>query len=327
MVGIRPGDTHGVGPLPPWIEVDRLHEMLRRRASAVLARRPVGFPAFAGNAMIARNRHFRRERPEPGRLSRRLTVHDRCIMLPFETADGPANMAMDQALLDVVTERNESAYIRTYGWSVPTLSLGYFQRLDAARAEDRWRTVPIVRRATGGGAIWHEHELTYAVALPAGHPLARQRSRLYRAVHTAIAEMMRERGLDLERRGDRAAAGAEDAPRAWRPVLCFSDHDPEDLILGEFKVVGSAQRRREGAILQHGSILLRAGARTPEHRGVCNFLPFQADPMAWSEIVSARIAQALGLAAGWHDPPPELRRRSREIEQSVYRQDSWNWRR
>jgi lipoate-protein ligase A len=232
-------------------------------------------------------------------------------------------MALDQALLDDMTEPRRSAYIRTYGWSVPTLSLGYFQRLEEARAEDRWGAVPLVRRATGGGAIWHEHELTYAVALSAAHPLAGQNTRLYRAVHAAIAEVLRERGLDLTRRADRMADGNDAVSRVRRPFLCFSDRDPEDLVCGEFKVVGSAQRRRAGAILQHGSILLQGGARTPEHRGVCDFLPLPSDAEAWSEAVSARIAQALGLAAEPRDLPPELRRRGQEIEHAVYRRESW----
>jgi lipoate-protein ligase A len=249
-------------------------------------------------------------------------------VLPYEAADGPANMALDAALLDQVAESHTCSLMRTYGWTVPTLSLGYFQHLAQALADARWRTVPLVRRATGGGAIWHEHELTYALVLSAGHSLARPGTRLYGVVHAAIAEVLRERGLCVERRGKGEPAADKHADaRAPRPFLCFSDHDPEDIVCGEFKVVGSAQRKRAGATLQHGSILLRGANRTPEHRGVCDFRPLPSDPVSWSGPIAERIALALGLAVEPRDPPPELRSRGREIERIVYRQDSWTGRR
>ena len=83
--------------------------------------------------------------------------------------------------------RGGAAYLRTYGWTVPTLSLGYFQQLAVVRRDPRWRSVPIVRRLTGGGAIWHHHELTYALIVPASHPSTRPDTAVYRAVHGAIA--------------------------------------------------------------------------------------------------------------------------------------------
>ena len=76
-----------------------------------------------------------------------------------------------------------TAYLRTYGWTIPTLSLGYFQHLAEVRADPRWSNVPLVRRLTGGGAIWHHHELTYALVVPGEHPLARPSTELYHAVH------------------------------------------------------------------------------------------------------------------------------------------------
>ena len=74
------------------------------------------------------------------------------LVFPFELADGATNMALDEALLDTVARGSEVALLRTYGWSVPTLSLGYFQHLEEAQADPRWRSVPTVRRLSGGGA-------------------------------------------------------------------------------------------------------------------------------------------------------------------------------
>jgi lipoate-protein ligase A len=101
-------------------------------------------------------------------LLQRINVTIPCYQIPYAIAGGPANMALDEALLEWVAGRSDAVFLRTYGWLEPTLTLGYFQSLSEALAEPRWQWVPLVRRATGGGAIWHDYELTYAVALPGG---------------------------------------------------------------------------------------------------------------------------------------------------------------
>ncbi len=142
-----------------------------------------------------------------------------CRILPHEAADGPANMALDEALLDAVAENPDTAYLRTYAWTIPTLSLGYFQRVADVQNDPRWRSVPLVRRLTGGGAIWHHHELTYALILPAGHPRTRPNTALYRAVHAAIAETLAELGVLVDRR---RLIQRRRRRTAMRPFLCFS---------------------------------------------------------------------------------------------------------
>ena len=117
-----------------------------------------------------------------------------CHVLPHETANGPVNMALDEALLERVAGGAGTAFLRTYGWTTPTLSLGYFQRLTEVQADPRFRSVPLVRRLTGGGAIWHHHEVTYALVVAANHPLAHPSTGLYEAVHAAIADALSERG-------------------------------------------------------------------------------------------------------------------------------------
>ena len=211
-----------------------------------------------------------------------------CHVLSYEILGGPVNMALDEALLDRVAGRPEEAYVRTYGWSDPTLSLGYFQPLGQALAEARWRGVPIVRRASGGGAIWHHRELTYAVVLPAHHRLARPSTALYQKVHAAILDVLRGEGLDPHRRADwEPARECRARTSSPSPFLCFTDRDPEDIVADGFKVVGSAQRRRAGAILQHGSILLRRSERTPELRGICDLAEASEDPRLWSGPIRA----------------------------------------
>src|SRR5262249_51091426 len=138
-----------------------------------------------------------------------------CRILPFAVADGPAHMAWDEALLDAVVADPSAAYLRTYGWSVPTLSLGYFQSYAEMEPDPRWRHVPVVRRPTGGGAIWHDQELTYALILPPHHPLARPARELYLALHSAIVAILRSVGVAAGLRGPLSTEN-----RKNRPFLC-----------------------------------------------------------------------------------------------------------
>jgi lipoate-protein ligase A len=243
-----------------------------------------------------------------------------CRILPYEAADGPANMALDEALLDEVAADGRAAYLRCYGWAVPTLSLGYFQRLAEVQADPRWHRVPMVRRFTGGGAIWHHHEVTYALAVPAGHPRARPNTALYRAVHAAIAAILVDRGICAERRGD---AGPRVAFRPQRPILCFTDRDPEDIVSLGSKLVGSAQRRRGGAVLQHGSVLLSRSPPVLELLGICDVADVSGSPESWSHQLLARIPAALDLVPEPIELGDALRSRGRELERATYRNPAW----
>ncbi len=245
-----------------------------------------------------------------------------CWVLPYESAGGPANMALDEALLDAVAAEPSAAWLRTYGWTEPTLSLGYFQRWADAQADPRWRDAPIVRRPTGGGAIWHDHEVTYALVVPENHPLARPSRALYRAVHEAIAALFRSQGLAADRQGE--AVAMESAPR---PFLCFTDRDPEDIVSGGNKVVGSAQRRRSGAVLQHGSVLLARSGATPDLPGAGDLALVPSDVRFWANLFSVQIPAALGLRARSRELPDPVRLRRRTLEHSVYRDPHWTRRR
>src|SRR5207249_2965292 len=85
-------------------------------------------------------------------------------LLPFATADGAHNMAADEVLLE--SAATGAASLRFYGWSEPTLSLGYFQPEVTRQGNPLLAGLPYVRRPTGGMTLVHHHELTYALALP-----------------------------------------------------------------------------------------------------------------------------------------------------------------
>src|SRR4051794_38575411 len=95
-----------------------------------------------------------------------------CRLLPFESADGAGNMAADEVLLQAAAAG--MAGLRFYEWSKATLSLGYFQPAAERLHDVKLAKLPWVRRPTGGEALVHQHELTYALALPAGLPWQRR---------------------------------------------------------------------------------------------------------------------------------------------------------
>jgi len=150
-------------------------------------------------------------------------------------------MAADVALLDDAV-RLGNASLRLYRWDPPTLSIGRNQTLTV-------NDVPVVRRPTGGQAVWHEHELTYAVAAPIATFGSLRNA--YREIHTRIAVALRSLGADAVLAGDRPAVRPSD-----RPTSCFASSVGGEIVVNGRKLVGSAQVRRGGAFLQHGSILL-----------------------------------------------------------------------
>ena len=164
-------------------------------------------------------------------------------------ADGAENMAVDDALLDRARASGECV-VRLYEWARPTLSLGRNQpargHYDLARARDLG--VDFVRRQTGGRAVLHHRELTYSVTGPA--TLLGSLRASYARVNRLLLAALRRLGV--------AAAVAPRTVRAPGPGLapCFDAPGEGELVLGDRKLVGSAQWRDETAFLQHGSILV-----------------------------------------------------------------------
>jgi len=215
-----------------------------------------------------------------------------CLLLVDAPQDGTWNMAVDEALLEAAAERGEACW-RFYAWSEPTLSLGYFQDYADRGQHAASGTCPAVRRLTGGGAILHDAELTYSLLLPSRHPLAGGRDCLYAAVHECLVEALGELGI---------VSGTLRVPSGQRHTecagcnpafLCFHRRAPGDVLLGAHKIAGSAQRRRRGAVLQHGSVLLRRSAAAPELPGLEDLagrpVGRQAIQSVWLQCVGARL--------------------------------------
>ncbi|MEW6682893.1 MAG: lipoate--protein ligase family protein [Nitrospirota bacterium] len=183
------------------------------------------------------------------------------------------NMAVDEALVDSCRRGASGPTLRLYGWDRPAISLGYFQRPDQVVDLDLCRDagVPVVRRTTGGRAVYHRHEVTYSVVAPVPHPCFPPTIRgTYETIGVALEAALVRLGFRVARR-DR---DAERVRQASGSPLCFAATSRNELTLDGKKVVGSAQRRWPTAFLQHGSILLRY-----DPREVSQFFPAEPDAL------------------------------------------------
>ncbi len=184
------------------------------------------------------------------------------ILFNDEPQSGAWNMAVDEVLLESAIAASLPT-LRLYRWQEPTASLGYFQRMSEFLADARFASLPVVRRLSGGGTLIHDRDLTYSLALPATQRLVDHPVELYKLVHDAFITVFQRHGIMIEKRGVSIV-------RKQEPLLCFAREDEHDLVLHGRKVLGSAQRRRRGAILQHGGLIIETSAITPELTGLRN---------------------------------------------------------
>lgn len=279
-----------------------------------------------------------------------------CVVLPYAVADGARNMAVDEAMLELAA--GGSTLLRFYGWEPWCLSLGRHQtapdRLLGRSPDDLRPGVDAVRRPTGGRSVFHGPEITYAFACPArawGGPRA-----VLQTVHRALAEGLRAAGvpLDAVQSGDAEASFA--AVSRVSAASCFRDPAPGELTARGRKLVGSAQCRRRGGVLQHGSILLEDKQRLgdldardtgPDEGAAAGVsgkgpgigLNELLDPVPDPRLIVERLTDSVASAFG--TPAAAAASVSGEIATSasaalfrlaaryerVHRSDTWLWRR
>jgi lipoate-protein ligase A len=237
-------------------------------------------------------------------------------LLPLAAADGATNMAADEAILESASER-AVASLRFYTWDQPTLSLGYFQ---PASDREHLPAVPWVRRSTGGAGILHHRELTYSFALPATPAWKSEEPWICR-LHKLLREVLLDRGVE-----SRVVVCGEEVKRG--EVLCFLHHTAGDLAIGESKVAGSAQRKMRGALLQHGSLLLRKSEFAPQLPGMCDLADRDLfSPEQLAELLTTTFAAATGATIEPGDWTAAERDRTAAIRAAKYAAAEWNERR
>ena len=240
-------------------------------------------------------------------------------------------MALDEALMARARRTGETV-LRVYGWSRPTLSLGRNQRAAGIYHEGLLaeRGVGVVRRPTGGRALLHHREITYSVTAPCddtGAVLA-EYGRINDLLRTALASL----GAPV------VVAAPEGRAAAPSAAPCFAEPAKGELTLGGRKLVGSAQWRERGAMLQHGSILI-----DDDQSSIAEFLRERVLPPP----PPATLRDALGRAPVMAEVGDALFRAVRTLADPYatrletdddlardmtglaerYRDDAWTWRR
>lgn len=266
------------------------------------------------------------------------------LLLEEAPRSGPANMAVDEAIAEGTASGEALPTLRFYRWAPPAVSLGRHQpAADVDEAEIAARGYELVRRSTGGRAILHTDELTYSVAAPADEPrMAGGVMDAYLRLSNGLLSGLEKLGLAAEKAGGHVRAGRDVS------AACFEVPSAYEITAGGRKLMGSAQSRRQGYVLQHGSLPLRGDITRlvdvldlpdPEREHLRRELSARAVTLAEalgvppdSEFVEfARVAGAMaeGFAAGLGlslEPgtltPGELRR-SAELIRTRYADPAW----
>lgn len=170
---------------------------------------------------------------------------------------GPENMAIDEALLLHFDPQSSAPVLRLYGWEPAALSLGRFQKaseeLDLAEIERRG--LPLVRRITGGGAIYHADELTYSIVCsPQQIPPTTSIKDSFRVLTSFLLDFYSRLGLSA---GYAMDIVQQEQRLGQRTAYCFAGKESYDILINGRKIGGNAQRRLKQAIFQHGSVPLR----------------------------------------------------------------------
>ena len=170
-------------------------------------------------------------------------------LLRMGASGGPTNMAVDEALAGLSPDR---ATLRFYTWDAPALSIGYFQRIaEIDLAACHQLGVTLVRRPTGGRAVLHRLDLSYCLVLPLRSPwTAVSIAESYHRINACM-----QRGFEILGMAASIGPGQVWTSSRRSSPFCFSTIADQEVLVGGKKVIGSAQRRFPGALLQQGSIL------------------------------------------------------------------------
>jgi lipoyl(octanoyl) transferase len=258
--------------------------------------------------------------------------------------DAASNMALDEALLVRHEAGATPPTLRVYGWCQPTLSLGYAQNAqqEVDLAACRTQGVAVIRRPTGGRAVLHDQEVTYSVVMPitlADGPYTITEH--YRRIGMALAAALQALGLPVQLARPQVRTAPPHAPAS---PACFAALSRYELSVAGKKMVGSAQKRAQRALLQHGSIplwmdrqrLFQCLRVPPEHRaalvqaaystmGAVNEVAEQPVSLA---TLHAALRQGFGATFGVElvDMPisPEEWRLAQHLRATKYDTDTWN---
>lgn len=257
------------------------------------------------------------------------------------------NMAIDEAILLACSTGQVPPTLRFYGWKPAAMSLGYFQKAhkEVNVSECQQQGVDVVRRLTGGRAVLHDNELTYSVCIPEDHPLIpRSITASYCLISKGLIAGLTKLGIAAVMSASREESGQP--KKEHSSSACFDAPAQYELTVGGRKLAGSAQVRKEGVLLQHGSLLLdfqpeqvaalldvpQAGQRqrlaAMLNKSATSVREILGRSVGWQESCEA-ISAAFGPALGVSLQPEGLTVQERAAAECLvrdkYSQDSWNF--
>ncbi len=246
----------------------------------------------------------------------------RLLLTDFNT--GSWNMAVDEAVLEAVAAGQQLPTLRLYGWLPSAVTIGYFQSLHEEIDADvcKKNNVAVIRRITGGGAVFHDKEITYSFIIPENCGLiVKDILASYKQISQGVIDGLKEFGLDVQ----------------FVPL--------NDLIISDKKVSGNAQTRKQKTILQHGTVLLDVDVRkmfsllkisdekirdkliTHVEDRVTSLKQQLGKTVSFSEVQEALIrgfSNALDVDFVVSPLSAQEQKRAVQIEQEKYAHDSWN---
>ena len=257
-----------------------------------------------------------------------------------DPTSGPMNMALDEAILEAVRNDQVPPTLRFYSWNPPCLSLGYAQPVDDAdRSAIKELGWDLVRRPTGGKAILHTDEITYSISASADHPVFEGGVlSSYKRISLALIAGLERLGMEPELNVARPLEPSSENP------VCFQNPGAFEIAVAGKKLVGSAQLRRSGAVLQHGSLPIQGelgriclALRYPDEHDrkqameqvshhATTIKQVMGESPAWSEMaehLTAGFEQTLQLNLSRLDPSQQEISRSHEILEKRYSHPDW----
>lgn len=269
-------------------------------------------------------------------------------LLDTGLGDAFTNMAVDEAMLEACAAGTASPTLRFYGWSPPAISIGFGQQLGSAIDLDRCHAlgIEVVRRPTGGLAVLHDQEVTYSVVVREDDPrIASGILATYLTISRALV-----RGLSyLDVKADLLPLRRSSLPSDSESPVCFLTPSSYEVAVQGRKLVGSAQRRVQGVILQHGSLPISldldtlfsvlppvrrngssAAAESEAPLRMTSLQEAGGRPYAYAEVVAALsrgFAEVWGAQLISGGLTPEEQQASTRLRLSKYGADSWLWRR
>ncbi len=213
------------------------------------------------------------------------------------------NMAIDEAIMLAHSVGEVPPTLRFYGWQPAAVSLGYFQReTEIDRSACDRLGIDVVRRLTGGRAVLHERELTYSIVIREKEPSVPPTiSASYRFFSQGLLAGLKQLGINAQMSMPREVYSQSRQKRSSSSAACFDAPSHYEITYEGRKLVGSAQVRKYGVLLQHGSILLTfspqrmadvLGVHSPEAR------------QKMIEMLTCRatsIEEIMGISVSWQD--------------------------